>query len=83
MQWSLLVACATAVVAAQNVSVTPEQITLGRIRARMAETLARQPDYTCIQQIERSNRRAPRHKYELRDMLRLEVALVDGKEMFA
>src|SRR5262249_10228678 len=25
----------------------------------------------------------PRHKYELRDMLRLEVALVDGKEMFA
>jgi hypothetical protein len=49
----------------------------------MAQTLARQPDYTCIQQIERSNRRAPRHKYELRDMLRLEVALVDGKEMFA
>jgi hypothetical protein len=85
MQWSLLAAwlCATAVVAAQSASITPEQVTLGRIRARMAETLARQPDYTCIQQIERSNRRAPRHKYELRDMLRLEVALVDGKEMFA
>ena len=85
MQWSPVLAWlfAVAVVAGQNASITPEQLTLGRVRARMAETLARQPDYTCIQQIERSNRRAPRHKYELRDMLRLEVALVDGKEMFA
>lgn len=85
MQWSLVLAwlCAMAVVAGQSASITPEQVTLGRIRARMTETLARQPNYTCIQQIERSNRRAPRHKYELRDMLRLEVALVDGREMFA
>ncbi len=85
MQYSLAAAwlCAVAVAAGQNGNLAAEQATLGRIRARMADTLARQPNYTCVQQIERSNRRAPRHKYELRDMLRLEVALVDGKEMFA
>jgi hypothetical protein len=81
--WAAAWLYAIGVVAAQSGGVPLEQATLGRIRARMAETLARQPNYTCVQQIERSSRRAPRHKYQLRDMLRLEVALVDGKEMYA
>jgi hypothetical protein len=58
-------------------------LTLSRIKAHMVGILARQPDYTCTQQIERSNRRAPDHRYELRDMLRLDVALVGGKELYA
>ena len=49
----------------------------------MQATLRRQPDYTCVQQIERSQRRLPNLRFELVDMLRMEVALVDGKELFA
>jgi hypothetical protein len=49
----------------------------------MEATLRRQPDYTCVQQVERSQRLAPRQRFELVDMLRLEVALVNGKELFA
>jgi hypothetical protein len=49
----------------------------------MNEMLDRQPNYTCVEEIERSRRRAPRHRFELVDMLRLEVALVEGKELFS
>ncbi len=61
----------------------PELLTLAKIKVRMNETLARQPNYTCVEQIERSRRKAARFSYELVDNLRLEVALVDGHEMFA
>ncbi len=57
--------------------------TLARIRTAMAITLSRQPNYTCIQQVERSQRLLPRRRFQLHDVLRLEVALVDGREMFA
>lgn len=85
MHWSLVPALLwLSISAAQSTSdVAPELLTLAKIKVRMQETLARQPNYTCTEQIERSRRRAPKGKYELLDMVRLEVALVDGKEMFA
>ena len=85
MHWSLVLAllCAGAVLGADSPLVPPEMATLGLIKAHMAGILARQPDYTCTQQIERSSRLAPNHQYELRDMLRLDVALVGGKELYA
>lgn len=85
MHWSLVPAwlCVLGVSSAQNVELAPEVATLVRIKSRMSETLARQPNYTCVQQVERSHRRVPRGRYELHDLLRVEVALVDGKEMFA
>ena len=56
---------------------------LARIRAHAVETLRRQPNYTCVETIERSRRKAGTRRYELVDSLRMEVALVDGREMFA
>ena len=86
MHWSLVLAC----VAALGVShaqpapdLPPELLQLAKIKVHMQQTLARQPNYTCVEQIERSRRRGPRSRFELLDMVRLEVALVDGQEMFA
>ena len=73
----VLIACAG--LAAQ----TPQQLLLARIRLHMMETLSRQPNYTCLENIERSRRDNATRKFQLQDNLRLEVALVDGKEMFA
>jgi len=48
----------------------------------MAEFLRDQPNYTCTETIERT-RQAPASRSKVEDTLRLEVALVNGKEMFA
>lgn len=63
--------------------VTADAIRLGRIQAHMSDILARIPDYTCLQQIERSRRAAKSRRFQLVDTIRLEVALVQGKELFA
>ena len=59
----------------------PEILLLARIKAKAAENLQRLPNYTCTQTIERSHRNARARKFELLDTLRLEVALVEGKEL--
>ncbi len=61
----------------------PEVLILARVKAKMAETLRRQPNYTCMETIQRSLRRAPARRYRMLDTLRLEVAIVEGKEMFS
>ncbi len=58
-------------------------IQLGLIRDHMVDQLHRQPNYTCVETVERSARAGAKKNYQLKDTLRLEVALVDGKEMFA
>jgi hypothetical protein len=55
---------------------------LPRIRAKMAKILQRQPDYTCTETVERT-RQVVGSRARIEDTLRLEVALVNGKEMFA
>ncbi|MCX6622215.1 MAG: hypothetical protein NTY38_14330 [Acidobacteria bacterium] len=64
-------------------NLVPQAPLLEKIRLRMAESLDRLPNYTCLQTIERSYRRAPSHKFEMQDIVRLEVGLVQGKELFA
>ena len=59
------------------------KIRIARIRANMARNLERLPNYTCTQTIERSVRLARTRRFRLLDTLRLEVALVGGKELFA
>lgn len=59
------------------------RVRIERIRVQMSENLQRLPNYTCTQTIERSRRRARGRRFELLDTLRLEVALVNGKELFA
>jgi len=71
----ILIAAASGVFAQKN---DP----LPRIRAQMAELLRGQPNYTCTETIERT-RQTPANRAKVEDTLRLEVALVDGKEMFA
>jgi hypothetical protein len=61
----------------------PDLLRLSRIRERMARNLDHLPNYTCRQTIQRSRRRAPSRRFEFQDTLRLEVALVEGKELFA
>jgi len=64
-------------------SLPAESVLLGRIRAHMGEVLRHAPNYTCVETMERTRRIGPAHQFQMQDILRLEVALVDGKEMFA
>ncbi len=68
---------------AQSQAVSPEDLLLGRIRAHMAGILHHAPNYTCLETMERTQRLGPARQFSMKDTLRLEVALVDGKEMFA
>jgi len=56
---------------------------LEQIRVRMAETLRHIPDYTCLQTIERWRQGDPCAKCQYRERLRLEVAVIGGKERWA
>ena len=61
---------------------TKEDILLARARYHVAQTLKSLPNYTCTQTVERMTRRAPSKRVELLDVIRLEVALVNGKELY-
>ncbi|HWR54149.1 MAG TPA: hypothetical protein VN428_23770 [Bryobacteraceae bacterium] len=56
---------------------------LAGIRKRVAADHARLPNYTCKQTIERSTRPNASKKWTPVDSLRLEVALVAGRELYA
>jgi hypothetical protein len=75
--------CAAALGIAAQTPSSEDASLLQRIRARMMETLASQPNYTCLETVERTRRNGASHNFELQDTLRVEVALVNGKEMFA
>jgi hypothetical protein len=63
--------------------VPSQTLLLARIREHMLDQLRRQPNYTCTETVERSGRDGARKKLKDIDTVRFEVALVDGKEMFA
>src|SRR5580692_4243671 len=56
---------------------------LDKVRAHMVQTLAQQPNYTCLETVERSSRTGRDKDFRVEDLLKLEVALVGGNEMFA
>lgn len=60
-----------------------EAVLLQRARVHMSRLLSTLPNYTCLQTIERSYRSAPKRKPALLDVIRIEVALVKGRELFA
>ena len=66
-----------------STKVPPGDALFGQVRSKMIANLSRLPNYTCLQTIERKVRRAPSRRYEPVDMVRLEVALVDGRELFS
>jgi hypothetical protein len=61
----------------------PGVLLLSRIKRHMAQVLERQPNYTCLETIERSHRGAKAKRFQLVDALHLEVAVVEGKELFS
>jgi hypothetical protein len=63
-------------------AVEPGQL-LAQIRRKMSDNLARLPDYTCRETIERSRRPAGAKRFAFTDRLRIEVSYVSGKELFA
>lgn len=62
---------------------TREMVLLGRIQNVVKENLSHLPDFTCVETIERSQRLPNAKKYQFLDNVRLEVALVEGKELYA
>jgi hypothetical protein len=58
-------------------------VLFSRARSAVSVSLSKQPDFTCVETIERSQRQPKRGKFELRDNVRLEVALVNGHELYA
>ena len=76
--WSLLL-----VTCAAGQPLAPETLLLARIRQHMEQVLTRQPNYTCLETIERSTRSGRGRKFRLVDALHLEVAVVEGKELFS
>jgi hypothetical protein len=92
MQWPAMVvwiACAAPAqppptsAGADAGTAAPQRIEfLNRIRVHAIANLERQPNYTCRETVERSHRLNSTHKFQWLDTVRLEVALVDGKEMF-
>ena len=61
----------------------PEVLLLSRIKRHMEQMLNRQPNYTCLETIERSRRSGKSKRFQLVDALHLEVAVVEGKELFS
>lgn len=64
-------------------ALAPETLLLARIKTHMRAVLGGQPNYTCVESIERSRRPGKSKRFQLVDALRLEVAVVEGKELFA
>lgn len=62
----------------------PEDLLLlAQIKTKMRANLERLPNYTCRMEIERGRRILPARRYQLIDRVRLEVALLGGRELFA
>ena len=80
MRWAFLFVALQACYAQQQLS--PELMAIIRIKLKVADNLKRLPNYTCAQTIERSQRVMPARKFELLDTVRLEVALVEHKELY-
>src|SRR6266545_4629161 len=72
-----------AVCAAAQSDVAREVLLLARIKQKMKTNLLQVPNYTCLQTIEREHRTPRGRDFKPLDVIRLEVAQVDNKEMFA
>jgi hypothetical protein len=68
--------------AGQTGDPAPEAL-LARIKAHVGEELKRLPSYTCLETVERFERRGSSAPFALLDRLRLEVALVGSQEFYA
>lgn len=56
---------------------------LARIRHRAVEDLSHIPNFTCLETLERGTRRHPWSEFSVVDLVQVEVAHVDGEELFS
>lgn len=70
------------VLPAASAQTKPDEL-LKQIRARVSDSLARLPNYICRQTVERYVRVPDSKRYRLQDTLRLDVALIGGRELYA
>jgi hypothetical protein len=63
-------------------TVPREVVQLARVRHDMSAILARMPDYTCEEIVDRSMREKGAAKFKNVDTMRMDVAYVGGKELF-
>jgi hypothetical protein len=71
------------VLAAPLPAADPHTELLAQIRRRMSDNLARLPNYTCVETIERTAHPGGTRHFSLIDRLRLEVAYVGGREIYS
>jgi hypothetical protein len=69
--------------AAAQTALPPDPPLLSRIKAHMKQHLEQMPNYTCLETFERAGRARKQRKFKAVDTIRMEVAEVDGKELFA
>ena len=63
--------------------VPPDILFFARARTKMQQHLAGQPNYVCLETLERSTREPLKKRSTLLDILRLEVAFVGSKELYS
>lgn len=89
MRWIAAVVVAFGALAPAAAQVDPlapvdrATLTLARVRLAASREFQQLPNCTCTMNVERSRRIGGRGRFELADNLRLEVALVDGKEVYS
>jgi hypothetical protein len=82
MRPSVWILWTAAILRAQSTGAPDPAAVLGKFREGMLQNLVNQPDYTCLETVERT-RQSPGGAMQMQDTLRLEVALVGGREMFS
>ena len=68
---------------AMNAEAPPDLFLFARARTKMQDHLKNQPNYVCLETLERSQRDPLKKRSSLLDVLRLEVAFVGSKELYA
>jgi hypothetical protein len=63
-------------------ALSPDLASLVKIKGKVAQNLKQLPNFTCTETIERWVKRTTDHKPEMLDTVHLEVAYVDGEELF-
>lgn len=79
----LLLAAAGAATAQGRIDLPPEVLLLARIRQQAQLDLAQLPSFTCLETIDRFSRDGKTADWRRQDALRVEVAYVGDKELFA
>ncbi len=80
MRWVIFLIALEACLAQQALG--PELTLITQVKLKVADNLNSLPNYTCQQTIERSRRVMPARRFEMLDTVRLEVALVEHRELY-